>query len=218
MGPNDAERSTVDFSPEWASLAEERWPGHQGMPWEQLPGETDKAYEAFLIYLHLEPMQRSVSNAFYVYKGLPPLYDPQHEKTDDYPDSAPGYFRGWSHDNAWFARRNAYIRHLESRRLLEQERKMREEVENFHTQIAQLNKVSLGAAVRTWGVVNHLLDEIQTRIKDGKHTGLGPKDVPSYIRAAVSASNQAVEALSESLGIRAVLEQLDKTAAEWEEQ
>jgi hypothetical protein len=31
--------------------------------WQQLPSETDKAYEAFAIYRNLEPRERSLSSS-----------------------------------------------------------------------------------------------------------------------------------------------------------
>jgi hypothetical protein len=68
-----------------------------GMPWERLPNETEKAFEAFGYYLRL-PRPRSVADAFFAFKGIerPPNTD------------CPGGWRAWARQHKWILRVDIY--------------------------------------------------------------------------------------------------------------
>ena len=73
-----------------------------GKPWERQETESNKAFNAFQVYLNQKPNERSVRAAYEVIKGskLGPG------------KLVPGTFRKWSVDNRWVARADAWDNYL----------------------------------------------------------------------------------------------------------
>lgn len=75
-------------------------------PWEKQQGETAKQYAAFCAYRDLPAANRTLKNAWKVYRNKPD------------PGSVSSHFRGWSAKNAWVNRASAYDMHVDEQRRL----------------------------------------------------------------------------------------------------
>jgi hypothetical protein len=74
----------------------------QTYPWERLPGETDKAYAAFLVYLELPPFRRSLLEVARC------LYPAEQDKKGQKRTDAPGALRRWFAENNWTERAQVF--------------------------------------------------------------------------------------------------------------
>lgn len=70
-------------------------------PWDQIAGESDKAFKAFMIYRNLPVEERTVRNAWKQYS--PDRSDQQYS----------AHFANWSKLNHWRERASAWDRHLQ---------------------------------------------------------------------------------------------------------
>ncbi len=77
-------------------------------PYDQLPGESSKAYAKFLTYRNIKPYRRSINAAY-------GLYQERAEKGSkkDYKD-APGSWKALADKWYWIERANAYDAHLQA--------------------------------------------------------------------------------------------------------
>lgn len=90
-------------------------------PWDKLEGETDKAYDTFLLFAALPLHRRSVSE---VYRLHPPKPEKQKKakKGQKKPTNPPSAWYGWRNNNNWIERaraRDQYYAELERLELLE---------------------------------------------------------------------------------------------------
>ena len=81
--------------------------------WHQLDNESDRAHEAFKVYMYLPPAERSVAGAWRRWTGNPEAARPSP------------FFEGWAREFAWPERARAHDHHLE----LIRERAMEEAIE-----------------------------------------------------------------------------------------
>src|SRR5918994_4278423 len=83
--------------------------------WHQLDNESDRAHEAFKVFMYLPPAERSVVGAWRLWTGNP---DAKRE---------PPFFLRWSHDFAWSERARAHDHRIEVIREQGQEVAIKEE-------------------------------------------------------------------------------------------
>lgn len=102
--------------------------------WDQIAGETDKAYRAFMIYRNLPPEQRSIRAAW-------------NEYSPDKEDSVSSHFAIWASQNHWQERAQAWDNHLQgikdkasekvfSQELLAERKNRTEMLENMRKMVA----------------------------------------------------------------------------------
>lgn len=161
------------------------------MRWEQLPGESAKAFAAFCAYRDLG-VQRSISTAYRQASGSSA--------------SAPGTWTSWSTEFEWVSRAEAYDRHLEQIRLAARdERIKRLEERRLDYEIA--NQDRLEARVRK---IEAVLDKADTHpITDVT----SEKEVDDLSLATKTFSKTKVKGISLS-GYARLTETANRTAAE----
>jgi hypothetical protein len=101
--------------------------------WHQLDNESNRAHEAFKLYMYLAPADRSVNKAWREWSGNP---DAKRE---------PPYFAGWSQNFAWPERARAHDHHLElvrergtEKAIEEEAKKQARAVEKLHYRYHEL--------------------------------------------------------------------------------
>jgi hypothetical protein len=94
--------------------------------WHRLDNESDRAHEAFKVYMCLPPANRSMVQAWRAWTGSP---EAKRE---------PPFFRSWYHSHAWSERARARDHHIELLREEGQEEAIREEAAR---QAQQVEKV-----------------------------------------------------------------------------
>jgi hypothetical protein len=94
--------------------------------WHQLDNESDRAHEAFKVFMYLPPAERSVVGAWREWSGNP---DAKRE---------PPYFAGWAKTHAWSDRAKAHDHHLEVIRESGMEEAIREEAARQARQVEQV--------------------------------------------------------------------------------
>lgn len=67
-------------------------------PWDQITGETDKAYQAFLLYRNLPVEERSIAKA---------------QENGEAESDIKSYYYNWSSVNHWLERARAWDHHLQ---------------------------------------------------------------------------------------------------------
>lgn len=117
----------------------------RGLPelWHKLDNESDRAHEAFKVYMHMNPAQRSVAAAWREWTGNP---DAKRE---------PPYFREWAAVHAWQERARAHDHHLELIRergmeeaIEEEAREQAKAVERLHWRYHEMLAVGYQQAMR----------------------------------------------------------------------
>src|ERR671914_1429132 len=83
--------------------------------WHQLDNESDRAHEAFKVFMLLPPAERSVVGAWREWSANP---EAKRE---------PPYFAGWARDYAWSDRARAHDHHIEVIRQSGMEEAIKEE-------------------------------------------------------------------------------------------
>src|SRR5215211_4236053 len=94
--------------------------------WHQLDNESDRAHEAFKVFMYLPPAQRSVVRAWREWSANS---DAKRE---------PPYFAGWARDFAWSDRARAHDHHIEVIRESGMEEAIREEAARQARQVEQV--------------------------------------------------------------------------------
>src|SRR5918995_3531594 len=94
--------------------------------WHQLDNESDRAHEAFKVFMYLPPALRRVVRAWREWSGNP---DAKRE---------PPFFLRWSHDFAWAERARAHDHHIEVIRESGMEEAIREEAARQARQVEQV--------------------------------------------------------------------------------
>src|SRR5215211_1909412 len=94
--------------------------------WHQLDNESDRAHEAFKVFMYLPPAERSVVRAWREWSANP---DTKRE---------PPYFAGWARDYAWSDRARAHDHHIEVIRESGMEEAIREEAARQARQVEQV--------------------------------------------------------------------------------
>lgn len=94
--------------------------------WDQLDTETERQYEAFKHYIHIDPRERSLLATYRSYSGNPKAR------------SVSPHILEWSQTNAWADRARAYDRHLEQIRRRGEERAIEKEAEKMAREAEQV--------------------------------------------------------------------------------
>lgn len=91
--------------------------------WHRLSNETERSYEAFKVYLYMEPSFRNIHTGFRAYSGNPDA------------KKVPDYFQAWASKHAWQDRARAYDNYIESLRQIGSEEAILEEAKKQATQV-----------------------------------------------------------------------------------
>ncbi len=83
--------------------------------WEQLSNESPRAYEAYKVYMFMNPAERSLVGAWREWTGNPEAGRPSP------------FFEGWARDHAWSERARAHDAYIERIRRRAMEEAIREE-------------------------------------------------------------------------------------------
>src|SRR5918997_224144 len=94
--------------------------------WHQLDNESDRAHEAFKVFMYLSPAERSVVRAW------------REWSANSEAKREPPYFAGWARDYAWSDRARAHDHHIEVIRESGMEEAIREEAARQARQIEQV--------------------------------------------------------------------------------
>src|ERR687890_2638974 len=94
--------------------------------WHQLDNESDRAHEAFKVFMYLPPAERSVVRTWREWSANPGA------------KREPPYFAGWARDYAWSDRARAHDHHIEVIRELGMEEAIREEAARQARQVEQV--------------------------------------------------------------------------------
>jgi hypothetical protein len=93
--------------------------------WEQLTNESGRAYEAFKVYMHLPPAERTVTAAWRRWTENPEAVRPSP------------FFEGWAREHAWPERARTHDHHLELIRRRGMEKAIEEEAEKQAREVEQ---------------------------------------------------------------------------------
>jgi hypothetical protein len=156
-------------------------------PWEQLVGESQRAYAAFCAYRDLGP-ERSLLKAFRQQKGK------EAAKTTD------GTWTGWSSTFRWSERVKAYDTAVEKKRreTLERERENR---------VREMRARAEATGKRLQTTAEKILDALDTRLEIPLR--VDAKAIPSLLRAAADVAGKGVNLELDALGLRDYLEGRD---------
>src|SRR3712207_837350 len=110
--------------------------------WHQLSNESDRAHEAFKIYLFLPPAERSVAKAWREWTGNAEAVRPSP------------FFKRWAQAHAWSERARAHDHHLEVLResgmeeaVKEEAKKQARQVEKLHWRYQELTSIGYQRAM-----------------------------------------------------------------------
>ena len=157
----------------------------QQYAWQQLPHETDKAYQAFVVYRNLDPKERSLSR---VVSEL---------------GKSRALIERWSAGWSWVERARAWDAHQEMRRLeklIEAKQKMDEE----HLRII---RGARSKAIKALAEMNP--EELATNLTELRHWIL---DLIRYERLILG-EPESIEERSEKIAVQATIEERLKAYA-----
>jgi hypothetical protein len=122
--------------------------------WHQLDNESDRAHEAFKVFMYLPPAERSVVRAWREWSGNP---DAKRE---------PPYFAGWARDYAWSDRARAHDHHIEVIRESGMEEAIREEAAHQARQVEQVRgRFNELMAITYERAIAYLEDDFATQLR-----------------------------------------------------
>lgn len=166
-------------------------------PWDQRPGETDKAFRGFRIYRDLGA-DRSLGAAYHEYKHGPETGDGTGSKRGRKPA---GYFSDWSTKYDWGERVRAYDAHRDKQVI---QAAASDELDDFRKRVIKLSRASLIGCVNLLNKANEAIEQLD--VKDVK-----PQQIPAMFRASAEAARVAIEAEAAVMGIDRLIDQLDES-------
>ena len=111
--------------------------------WDQQPGESSKAYQAFRLYRDFGPM-----------RSMNAVWDVERARKQQHAGSTPQTWKRWSSRFSWVERAQAFDHHKE-----------RLEQEAYDTQLHELLKRRMMREMRVQGDFESLADRLQARIE-----------------------------------------------------
>jgi hypothetical protein len=156
--------------------------------WHQLDNESDRAHEAFKVFMYLPPAERSVVGAWREWTGNP---DAKRE---------PPYFAGWARDHAWSDRARAHDHHLEVIRERGMEEAIREEAARQARQVAQVRGRFNELMAITYAKAIEYLEE------DDFVTQLRPADVVQILKLHLETVHKLSDSGPEAAGSSATVD------------
>lgn len=159
-------------------------------PWDRQPGETDKAFAAFRVYLEAGPHERS-------YRSTAAVLGKKSDR----------WLKRWGVDNDWAGRVTAWDDHCAAIRIVELEKSHRLDLEEVRTELLALHRKAIS-------VSRQILDHCETVLascveldEDGRLVAVIPLDkIPTFARAASAVANTSIEGAGAVLAIDDVLD------------
>lgn len=170
------------------------------LPWDQREGETDKAYDAFRLFLEMPRAERSVEGAWRKWR----------ERAGRGGAKPPGQWATWAYDHDWKERVREWDREQDIKRVavLDEARRKRieklaKDMEDDATLLWEASRAALSAAVTG----------IAAATKQGAPApSLG--QAAQLLNAAARANQAATENLAKLAGVEDVLHALDSVEAD----
>lgn len=166
-------------------------PDDQGpAPWDRLPGETDKAFEAFRVYLELGTSKRS-------YRATADVLGRKSDR----------WLKTWGGKYHWAERVSAWNDHTASIRTRELEQTHRLDLEEVRTELLALHRKAISVSRKILDHCETVLASCVELDGDGRAVVVIPLDkVPTFARAAAAVANTSIEGAGAVLAIDDVLD------------
>lgn len=173
-------------------------------PWDKLPGESTRAYAAFLLYLNLAPNSRSIARAYRAKGGRT-----GEEQGRSRGGRAPSHWEAWASSFDWITRANAWDAHLLRESLRKAEIDHEQQIREYHERERQLAIVQQRLALQIHLRLHRVLESLPPVERDAN----GYLDVnrllpPALIRAmhgATIIAAASAETEARLLGVDAIL-------------
>src|SRR5690242_6023380 len=137
--------------------------------WEQQPGESDKAFAAFLIFREMQ-LPRSATGAYRIYRKDPSI------------KLLPGNWQEWSRKWKWGERATAFDKRLDQVRTSVAEKVIEEMTERRYREI----EISALNVVKETAALAHVsIKDVMDWDEEGNVTVKSSKEIPDHVAAAI---------------------------------